>query len=549
MSSSRRSEDENDELVVSRAVEGMNIPPEMAAPPAFTRPITVPLLVRGGFDKRLLGVVLGVSACLVAVGVWFRVKNLGDAAAPVVMWVIAAAIALPFLAVALWRWPRQRWVEVAPTGFVLNWRGGARSFDDDQVVGLARRSAVGLGNVTEHRIELEVRDGPPVGFAYSVSPGAADPMAVLWTRLVRHLSHRLRGRLDQGERLAGDGWHVDASGLHHGQGVLTLDQISMVGWFERRLCVWKDDEERACLRLPLVSRNVWPLGDFLFERVRTRPGFPRLLPGKPLGRVILERGTKGWVPGLLGLAAGLLVGGSMLVYALPGGTQMLNWLVYIAVGILALAFLGGYSLLRWCLNGPLIFHEFGVVQRPWRGAERSLLYHEIGTVTWTPGPRIALRPLPGLDRPEIRYFSSNMQEDEDWVNMRTRVCINLAMRWRKEVQEGAVAWTPRLRFLPAGLEYHPSRMIGSGEPVQVPYVLTSYQIVTRSFNLFVAGRNRPVCVESIGRANFFPGLLLLNMIYGELRQKAAPGDRSPAPRLPAPPRDDRVTGDEAGFRP
>jgi hypothetical protein len=68
-------------------------------------------------------------------------------------------------------------------------------------------------------------------------------------------------------------------------------------------------------------------------------------------------------------------------------------------------------------------------------------------------------------------------------------------------------------------------LLGSGgEPVCVPYHLTSYRIENGQFLLFVPGSTKPAMRENPAGANFFPGLVLLNWIYASYQAPQSSAD-------------------------
>jgi hypothetical protein len=202
---------------------------------------------------------------------------------------------------------------------------------------------------------------------------------------------------------------------------------------------------------------------------------------------------------------------------------------------MALACLGcaaGGSLLCWYgWRGQLRFHEFGVAQPVWGGV-RQLLYSEIAVVLWKRDQVLTLRPAAGAGLPAITFRTMFRKFDAEMAGMREHLCRFLAQRWAQQVRLGPLNWTTRLRFLPGGLEYRPSGLLGPGETVSVPYPLTSYRLENNQFLLFVSGQPRPVLRERVDQPNFFVGLVVLNWIYQSFQQPALPGleASAPAPR-------------------
>lgn len=548
MSSFHPSNPDFDPLARLRPPGGPSLPPETASSGAFTRPLTVPLLVRGAIDKAGVGCVLGGVVFLIGLGIYFHLAVPRGVGLAICVWSVAAVFLFPVLALVLWRWPRQCWLEVTVTGFVLTGRGRKQVYRDEDVVALSRRYVL-YQNSTHHHLMLEVRTdegNERIGIDYLVRPNVADPLAGFWTRLIQGRANRLGDRLSQGEQLRGDDWHVDQAGLHSRQGLVPLERISYAGALAQSLCVWQDEEERPCLRLWLGSPNVPALYTFLVDRMMHGPTGVRPLPGKPLGRVLLERRSPDMLVELYLVLPGLIVCGSLLVGGFLNRGSTIGWIILglLAVVMAALLLTG---LFFWRgRKSVLIFHEGGVVQPDRRGA-KTLFYGEIGTVTWKKGPVIVLAPLRGLDRPEIRYHSSVGKVDLDLLQMRPWLCYATALRWREEIKKGPVQWAPRLRFLPGGLEYRTASLFGAGETVTVPYHLTRYQIAHGTFFLFTTEQAKAVFTERTHGPNFFPGVLLLDLIHDDVRQRAsavaptaAPGD--------GPVRDERIVGEEKRFR-
>lgn len=485
--------------------------------PELDRPLTVPLLVRGALDARVILGMMFLSFILAAIALNTRVRHPWDRVAPWLWILLALAVAVPAVLMAMWHVPRRRWLEVTVTGFVLTERGKRLACSDDAVVGLTRSFTLDSGKVVHHRIVLEIkREGDPIRIdcSYSVQPGLADPLAAFWDRLIAGIARRLRANLSRGVTLVGERWYLNERALHHRQGSVSLDHITKVGYYNRKLCLWKDDDERAFLRLPADGRNVQPLGAFLWEQRPASPG----LPGKPLGRVLIDLRSYDWIMGIFVLFVGTPIT-FFLSRALLAHPSRLYLGVVVAMGLTTLLCSVAAYTFRRGSTGRLVFHERGVSQ-PSREGTRMLLHEEIGTVLWQAGPTLTFIPHPDLDRPTIIY-RTGVSLAEDLTPMRDLVCARLAERWAKDLQAGPVQWTPRLRFLPGALEYRPGGLLGDGEPVAVSYSLTSFQLDGATFRLFVTGQPRAVCKERTDLPNFFVGLVLLQMIYRSYRNPSA----------------------------
>src|SRR5207302_11129048 len=117
-----------------------------------------------------------------------------------------------------------------------------------------------------------------VGCRYVVTAGQVDPLAALLDRVAQGLARRTAEGLDQGSSLRGKGWLLDRAGLRRGKRVYPLDEISWVGFFDRRVCIWRGNDERPALRIPLLSRNAGVLGLVLWQQIQKRPGHDQPVP-------------------------------------------------------------------------------------------------------------------------------------------------------------------------------------------------------------------------------------------------------------------------------
>jgi hypothetical protein len=506
-------------------------------PAAIDRPLTAPLLVRGGFDNRILVALLFLAGLFLAMAAYGRLQSRPyDQAVIVVLLVLAALCGLPAAVLALWLLPRRRWLEVTLNGFILTRRGEKTALADEQIIALSQRHSTDSQGSTRCDIRLEVDQGgavEPVHCTYRFPPGQVDPLAAFLDRVVRGLVKRTRENLHRGASLSGKGWRLDARGLHCREEDKPVDPaaVSRASHHAGHLCLWKGDEERPFLRIASASRNAYPLGFFLYEAIASRGEQNKPLPGKPLGRILLDHPSpdlrlgQGVAVFALLLAAVLaLVWWGNLPHSHHGGYYAL-----LAAPLPVLA-LGAFLAAR-AGRMRLRFHESGVSQLTANGS-RELLYSEVGVMVWKAGRQMTFEPLPGLDRPVICFRALHGADTPDLIGLRDHVASVIAGRWWADVRLAPVRWTPRLRFLPGGLEYRPTGFLGAGEPLSAPYHMTGYRIENGQFLLFVTGTTRAVVKESLEGANFFPGLVMLNWIYASYRSAAQEPAPAPAPRLP-----------------
>lgn len=519
--------------------------PPLAPAPA-DRPLTVPLLVRGALDSRALGVVfwLGVAATALGACVIFQSFD-GNLKG---LLVFAAGLALLALAAAMLAYllPRRLWLQVTASGFVITRGGADQAFGDEHVVALSRDSAGGQDGRSTHRVVLEVQRGGDVVHypcRYSVAPNQDDPLAAFWDRLAAGVAERVRQGLARGEALAGPRWRLAADGLHLRGDVTAISRLRKVGYFDGRLCVWRDDDERPFARLPRGGRNVQPLAVLLWELIRAGPHANAPLPGRPLGRVILDRRSREWQFLLL----------LFLLFALVA-TAIIQWRLTHpfdhgrgAFAAFSAALLSVFATLAaWSWFTRVRFHEYGVVQ-PGLWRTRALRYDQIATMTCRGTNLLLFEPAPGSRLPAVRYWRLSGAADEGLKALRDHVAWLIAARWAERLAQGPVGWTLRLRFLPGGLEYRAWQLFGLAPAVTVPYHYTHYLLIGEELHLHVAGSEKPVCKESAAAANFYPGLALLEMIYEGCRPGLPEADRTPAPRGGLPAREDtRIVGGDGG---
>jgi hypothetical protein len=506
---------------------------EVAAVP-LDRPLTVPLLIRGSLDSGgfptlpatfVLCVVIGFGGLLLRHNWFFAV----------VFWSLAAFIGVVTALVWLWLMHRRQWLEVTLPGFVLSHRDERRVYNDDQVVGLAQQTVPTANGQLKRRVVLEIatNEGTEhIDCRYLVPIARVDPLAAFFDRLIQGMARRTVAGLQQDVRLKGQGWSFDRHGLRRGSTIYPVEVIARCGFFDGRLCLWRAGEVRPFLRLPLSSRNVYALGQVLWHFIRQRPDHDRPL-DQPLGRLLLERWNGSLPLGLMIVLGAVLIGLYCLVLGLsverpppPAGLFMF--------GLACLSMVGVGAMLAWYgWRGGLRFHEFGVAQPTWGGV-RELMYPDIGEVVWKGDQVLVLCPAAGVDGPVLWFRSIFSKFDAEMAGMRDHLCRFLAQQWTEQMAHRPVTWTPRLRFLPDGLEYLPSSLLRSALPVTVPYEKTSYRLENNQFLLVVG--EKVVHKERVALPNFFVGLLVLNGMYQRFQQPAVPGlDATlPAPRAALP---------------
>ncbi|MFO0880167.1 MAG: hypothetical protein U0840_22695 [Gemmataceae bacterium] len=488
--------------------------------PSLDRPLSVPLLIRGAIDYRILAALMLLALLFLGLGLFFRIRMPDDSYGPGFFWGMAAAFGLPGLLLLCWQVPRRRWLEVTLSGFVVTERGRRQVYSLVNVMGIARAFRVDSSRIVHHRIRLDLvgDQGPQtIECTYKVPSDRGDPLASFWTRLIASMASRLRGSLARGSHLDGDGWRLDQQGFTlWGTAVLPIAHITRASYIDQHLLLWREDEERPFARLPAWGRNTQPLAAYLQEAIAQRTPGPTPMTGTLLGRVLLDRRNWEWMAGIgilsLSLAAVVLALGNWLTHRPTLFSLDESWpfvVVHLALSIL------GFTLTWQGWKSHVIFHEQGVAQ-PGTMGSTIVKVDEIEAITWKPGPHLRIIARADLRRPVVEYRCMFTREDRGLEEARDYLCDRMAQQWEEAVAGGPLAWTTRLRFLPGGLEYTASSLLEKSEPVTVPYHLTSYQIREQRFLLYVAGQEEPVLRERTDGPNFFVGLMLLRRIHARL---------------------------------
>jgi hypothetical protein len=506
------------------------------------QPLTVPLPIRGNADRGVLLALLVAGMILTGLGMTSRWPR--PWSVPAELYYLGAFLAFgPAVLLVVWQALRRRWLEVTMTGFVLTGAGNKRIFTDDQVTGLELFWKIDDDRAASRRARLEIASGKSsefIGCHYRLLPGENDPLVPFWNRLVQGLAQRTRDGLPSGAVLRGAGWEFSKDGLRLTRGdneLYPVEQIDHVAFHDEHLCLWRG-EERPFLRIPIGSRNGHVLGVLFDEILRGRPPGDSAAPTAP-GRLLLERRSP---DGVRGLVLWLLGAPLAVVFAL-GAHRNSGWLCF--MGLCGLVTALGFRLWERGRYNLLRIHQFGLSQPGPQGL-RQLLYSQIETLTWQPTDQ-EFAPAAGSGLPTIRYSCAFGREgDEELVRLRDLVAQQIAERMYRRLREGEpVQWTPRLRFLPSGLEYQASGLLREGETTVVPYRHLRYSLGGGELTLYVAEWNGAAEKESLAAPNVWPGLVVLHRILTELNQPRADSEPDAgSPQETAT--EDRITGERPG---
>jgi hypothetical protein len=492
--------------------------------------LTVPLLVRGTFfsEMTMMLLVLSGGGCMfTGLGIYFAIDG-GPVDFVIGSLLLGLALGPPAIVGLVRKMNQRRWLEVTLPGFVLSGRGKKIAVTDDQVIAVSRWSKIDDIGITNRvvRLEMDIRGTvETIECRYRLRVTQIDPLAVFVERLDRSLARRTREGLSRGAALSGKGWRVDRDGLRcvvgGKPGCYPMHCLSHVSQDTAHLCTWKGDEDEPFLRIPLKSRNAYPLGLLLQEAIRANPSRTEKPPSNPLGRMLLkchypDRGK------------GLIFAGGMLAVALffgaiglTSGDSGLQFRTYLAAVLGLCNVPVGILLFLWSSRPTVLFHEAGISQ-PDRVGTLQLLYTDVGTMTWKGGKEITFTPRAGSDGSVIHYRSAHGRETTGLNAQRDRVAAIIAQRWLADLEKGPVTWTPRLRFQSNGMEYRPERKNESDHSRVVPYEILHHRFERGQLLLFVNGEPEILAKEQLSAVNIFPGMMLLSMIW-ERYKTSAPG--------------------------
>jgi hypothetical protein len=543
------------------------------------RPLTTPLLVRGSLLDPCL-FVLCLGYCAIVLPILWTIPSL--------LTLALAAVAALIGPVSRWLWllRRRRWLEVAVEGFAITEKGRRQRLTDEQVSGVAwgcRRNQAGFASC---RLTFEIAGGPrnthaamaepgvaeaiggvrpqPAGrryqritCAYDWHQGRADPLEPFRQRLIAGLCQRTCRDLAAGAELRGCGWRLAATGVHYRRGLrrhlVPLHEVTWVHHINGLVCLWQGNQERPFLSLADNSLNALTLLGLVPALRQGDPLFAAPPAERPLGRQLFR--LSGWWWPVLGLALFFLILPLLALLPRDEGFRILAAmvLIFLTLPLLALVGVNLLHLGRYRLS----VHTDGIVQHNLWG-RRQLLYSEIGTLVWGASSCYCrLLPREGSDLPAIQFVVTDAL-----VQVRDMVSQRIAGRWAERLQRGeAVEWTPSLTFRPEGLECLFSR----GPAKVVPYPLISYRWQDPEFLLYAPDASWPVLKNRTDGPNFFPGLVLLGLLYRQHQQPpegpetALPSRQTenirtpaqpPAPItalqgfIPSHPRNDKMKGDE-----
>ena len=433
---------------------------------------------------------------------------------------------------------RRYWIELTNEGFILTSKQGEREFKDEDVEGIANWvhnnfSGGLLKSVTRYmKLWLDTGSGiEQTGLLKFTSPtGEECPLGQLKDRVIPKLVEREKAAIEAGKAITGEGWELRKNELYITSGKhpesVKIDEIAATGYWDQHLCIWKKGEEKPSIKLSSESKNLYLLAGLLDGLLPEKEGEEQA-PAGTLGRILFERKETNCLSIFI-IVVG--IGGGIALAA--GAELLIPGAVAGVVGLVAGIWL---QVTKKCF---FRCHEFGVHEQGVFG-ENSLRYDEVASFSYGATRRfvngvyqgtdfaLSFAPYSDIGKSGINYTTTIKGQDEELETLREHISKVIAGRMATELDEGRpVQWTEGLRFLPEGIEHRPKKVFGGRkEPVFIPYGdVTNYYLHEGSFFLTTAPDNKVAIQEEVNQANFFPGFVLLNVIFSPPEEEQQQGE-------------------------
>jgi hypothetical protein len=291
-----------------------------------------------------------------------------------------------------------------------------------------------------------------------------------------------------------------------------LPELTEVGLFQGRVCVWKGEDERPFVSVPAKSVNAAVLREVVARGLEGKK--PREV-GSGLGRVLFEKSGSGVAAAaVMALGLGGVVVGVIMIGDSPGTGAL--------VAVLGAAlFVGALAAAR----GSLRCHQKGVVKRTLLG-ERVLRYADLEKLTYGAtrhyhngiytGTTISMKLAPGTGAKPIGFSTTTRGSESDLEMLREHVAGVIAQRlYERLAHESEVAWTGSVRLSAKGIRFPRRKLLGKGPETFAEYADLRYSIDSGTFHLFTPGEKSSVLDLSCSAENFYPGFVLLGRLASE----------------------------------
>ena len=488
-----------------RRFSSLPLPDESPTP--ADRPLTLPIPVAShSLPSAACGLLLACAAFVLIILFVRFVRN--ELVAPWEwLW-----LAIP-IGVAGWMildWLSRQWLEIGREGFSIGKRGGKRLYlRDEQVSEITwqKRASFEFG-FSAQRYDVMLRVERPEGalrlvWCYRNVPEAPYALAPFVARLIEGLAQRTLASLQTGGRLAGDGWYLDAQGLHHHRQVIPVQQLSVWGVLYGRLRIYRAGQSEPWLTLSAQGRNVYVL-----ERLLQQVGHPAPATDHPLGRHLASRNNWDWLALLIapGYALLAILFGLVAYY---NGPKLWGFFVLATIcGLIMLVCLWlGWK--GW--RSRLEFYDQGVKQ-PRCG--RSLRYEQLACLQANRSlSRLNFQVSDARQLP-IRFWTNLGRYHPDHGRLLRWIATPLAQRCLQDLRTaGILVWTNRLIFHRDGLEIiTPATWWGQAQVHRVTYNALAVVEGDYGVQFFEVPSSRVLGAEWYSKPNFFVGLLLLEWL-------------------------------------
>lgn len=425
----------------------------------------------------------------------------------------------------LWLRQKRRWLKIEKNGFEISRGEDRRWYADRHVTALAcshhsvLTNGIPSGTLRQFQVWLLEEHRPLV--MENVFPlGEPDPLAGFIHRLVEVAMDRARQTIRDGGAVTGVRWRLDGLEFSpRGQRPIAVSDLSAVGEYDGRICIWRRGHPKAIFKTRSDSRNSIVLQTLLQTWLKERPpvALHESRERESLGRLLFQRRVGYILPSIL-LTIGAAIQGAGLffpdpfMFAVPAA-------VFAGVGFCLLA--GGATTFR-C-------HEAGV---SCRGifTRRALHYAGIEAFTCAETHRFRygqyqnttrslafLAPLCS-DRQPVEFEITHRSPDAEFDKLRDFVSVTIARQMADRLTiDGEVSWTQGITLQSDGYEYRAPLVVGRKKPVFIPYASCErFELAKGVFKVFAFGDNQPVITEKTSAHNFYPGYFLLLEKLGRL---------------------------------
>ncbi len=443
--------------------------------------------------------------------------------------IIVGGVAVFLLVVNEVQIARQKAAErsVVDTGSGFRWLGGPTDIEvqDSQAVAVrikrTPKFSAGILKGIVRRFEVWTADGDnPMCMTNRLAVNGDDPLAALIIRVTEDLKQRTARSLASGATLEGGGWSLAAAQLSvvRGKTVETLPfvEIDKVGDYDGKICLWRQGRDEPAMKISPDSKNAPVLAALLNEWVDHQCGASRNQPepspgASGMGRLLFERRrNEGFWLGIVVAGIGGAAGAAMLF-----DRNMMS------LGVVLLV-VAAVSLPLTVLFGRYLFrcYELGLTSA--RGHDkRRLLYDEITEFTYGAkrtfdkvgyaGTQVRL--LLRAPSATILYSAKVQNMDADLDELRDRIARIIAIRMLSALRAGrTVPWTDDVVFLPRGLQFRRSKLLGlASGPVEIlPYEqIRNVDLNEGVLHLYSKAEAKPVINKPSNTLNFFPGYFLV----------------------------------------